>query len=87
MTAARVLIADDHAMVRHARAGRASVTLSRTDHEVVLEIADDGRGLGPSTAAAGAGLRGMRERALLIGARLDVTDRRPGTAVRLVITQ
>jgi two-component system sensor histidine kinase UhpB len=54
---------------------------------VVLEIADDGRGLGHSTAAAGAGLRGMRERALLIGARLDVTDRRPGTAVRLVITQ
>ncbi len=44
---------------------------------------DDGRGFDPS--AEGAGLRGMRERARLIGADLDITSRRGSTLVRLAI--
>jgi two-component system sensor histidine kinase UhpB len=50
----------------------------------VLAIADDGRGT--EAAREGAGIRGMRERALLVGATLDVTSHpQAGTAVRLVV--
>ncbi|MEW1905442.1 sensor histidine kinase [Streptomyces sp. NPDC086147] len=49
---------------------------------VGLLVRDDGRGI--VNAAEGAGLRGMRERALLIGAELTVRDGRDGgTEVRL----
>ena len=72
-------------VVRHAAARQASVTLTRAAQAVTLEITDDGRGFDVTRAADGAGLRGMRERALLIGAQLDVTTGRAGTTVRLVI--
>jgi two-component system sensor histidine kinase UhpB len=65
-------------VVRHAGARHAAVVLARTEDAVILEVTDDGRGIG---ASEGAGLRGMRERALLIGAQLDVH----GTTIRLVI--
>lgn len=57
---------------RHADAERVEVALTRADGAVVLAITDDGRGI--KTACEGAGIRGMRERALLIGAALDITD-------------
>jgi two-component system sensor histidine kinase UhpB len=72
-------------VVRHAHARRVSVTLARTEDAVTLEIADDGRGMDAGRPAEGAGLRGMRERALLIGAQLDVVPGRDGTTIRLVI--
>jgi two-component system, NarL family, sensor histidine kinase UhpB len=69
---------------RHAEAGRAEVGLRHTDEAVVLTVADDGRGTG--RAPEGAGMRGMRERALLIGATLDITSRpQAGTQVRLTV--
>ncbi|MGW6455536.1 histidine kinase [Streptomyces sp. NPDC055078] len=50
-----------------------------------LLIRDNGQGLG--RAAEGAGIQGMRERALLIGAELNVgTGRTGGTEVRLDVT-
>ncbi|MFE2944169.1 histidine kinase [Streptomyces sp. NPDC059255] len=57
-------------IVRHADAGRADIALRRTTTGVELLIADDGRGVG--TATEGAGIRGMRERALLVGAEITV---------------
>ena len=73
-------------IARHAGARRATVRLSAEHERVTLEVTDDGRGFDPAARGDGAGLRGMRERALLIGARLEL-DARPGagTAVRLVI--
>ncbi|MEV2250108.1 HAMP domain-containing sensor histidine kinase [Streptomyces sp. NPDC050147] len=75
---------------RHAEAGQVEVTLSRSGGAVgavgavVLSVADDGRGTG--FAHEGAGIRGMRERALFIGATLDVTSRpHAGTEVRLTV--
>ncbi|MCX5262702.1 sensor histidine kinase [Streptomyces sp. NBC_00199] len=69
---------------RHAEAGRVEVGLHHTAESVVLAVADDGRGTG--AAPEGAGMRGMRERALLIGATLDITSRpRAGTQVRLTV--
>jgi two-component system sensor histidine kinase UhpB len=56
---------------RHAGARRAWVSLRRTPAGLLLEIRDDGHGFEPGEAA-GTGLRGMRERALLVGAALEM---------------
>ncbi|MFJ3894744.1 MULTISPECIES: HAMP domain-containing sensor histidine kinase [unclassified Streptomyces] len=69
---------------RHAEADQVEVSLRHTDGTVVLTVVDDGRGTG--VAREGAGIRGMRERALLIGATLDVSSQpRTGTRVRLTV--
>ncbi|QIY60889.1 HAMP domain-containing sensor histidine kinase [Streptomyces sp. RPA4-2] len=69
-------------VARHADAERAEVSLRHTDGAVVLAVVDDGRGI--EAACEGAGIRGMRERALLIGAALDITPAaRTGTRIRL----
>ncbi|MFF8032207.1 MULTISPECIES: HAMP domain-containing sensor histidine kinase [unclassified Streptomyces] len=74
---------------RHAGARCVEVSLRGAGAGVVLEVGDDGRGIG--AAQEGAGLRGMRERALLIGAALDVSGRdgtspaRTGTRIRLTV--
>ncbi|MDQ0384609.1 two-component system sensor histidine kinase UhpB [Streptomyces sp. DSM 42143] len=68
---------------RHADAERVEVSLGRADGAVALTIADDGRGTAEA-ACEGAGIRGMRERALLIGATLDITSATgAGTRIRL----
>ncbi|MDI3408964.1 HAMP domain-containing sensor histidine kinase [Streptomyces cavernicola] len=68
--------------VRHADAAHVELTLRRTPRAVVLRIDDDGRGLG--IGREGAGIRGMRERALLAGATLDIgSGRTGGTRVSL----
>ena len=55
--------------VRHAGCTRVRLHLSAEDGAVYLRIADDGRGLG-ELPRSGGGIRGMRERALMIGGRL-----------------
>ncbi|MBB2893123.1 sensor histidine kinase [Flexivirga oryzae] len=57
-------------ITRHARAERVMLSLEHTPTRVELRIRDDGVGM--AGAAEGAGLQGMRERALLIGARLTI---------------
>ena len=69
--------------VRHGRARRAWVTLQGSDGCAELTVRDDGSGFDHVTADEGAGLLGMRERALLIGATLDVNSSPEGTTVRL----
>ncbi|MEU5045825.1 HAMP domain-containing sensor histidine kinase [Streptomyces griseorubiginosus] len=69
---------------RHAEADKVEVSLRHSGETVVLTVADDGRGT--QAAPEGAGMRGMRERALLVGATLDVTSQpRAGTEVRLTV--
>jgi two-component system sensor histidine kinase UhpB len=71
-------------IARHADAHRVELTLRHTRDAVVLEVADDGRGMG--RAREGAGIRGMRERALLIDADLDLAPTPSGGArVRLTV--
>ena len=51
---------------------------------VVLTVRDDGVGLPAEVADDSSGIRGMRERALLVGAQLNVTAVDPhGTEVTL----
>ncbi|MFJ4696091.1 HAMP domain-containing sensor histidine kinase [Streptomyces sp. NPDC088766] len=68
---------------RHAGAGRVEVSLSHADGSLLLAVADDGHGTG--IAHEGAGIRGMRERALLVGATLDIVSQPAGTQVRLTV--
>ncbi|MBU2111907.1 MAG: HAMP domain-containing sensor histidine kinase [Actinobacteria bacterium] len=70
-------------VARHAHATRVHFALTSTTKGLTLRILDDGQG---GDLREGAGIRGMRERALLIGAELTITARpNGGTDVRLVV--
>ncbi|MFE1786142.1 HAMP domain-containing sensor histidine kinase [Streptomyces sp. NPDC059506] len=69
-------------VARHAEASTAEVSLRRTADCVELRITDDG--LGPGIVREGAGIRGMRERALLVGARLSIGPR-PGGGTEVLL--
>ncbi len=72
--------------VRHAGAGAIAVALkpAGAGGAWALTVRDDGRGLSPHRE--GVGMRGMRERALTIGAELVVEGRAGvGTVVRMVV--
>lgn len=73
-------------VARHSGSDHAELMLATEDGHLVLTISDLGRGLSAETTA-GAGLRGMRERAQLIGATLTVANNWPkaGCVVRLDI--
>lgn len=70
---------------RHAGHCQVQVTLERTGSQARLEIVDDGRGFDPQHTATGCfGLTGMRERAALLGGKIDIQSR-PGCGTRIVI--
>lgn len=60
-------------VVRHAKAGRAAVSLTADDHDYTVVVDDDGTGL-IDEATGGRGLLGMRERAELLGGTLDTSS-------------
>lgn len=68
--------------VRHAKAGRIKVVVGLQDGQLVLTVADDGRGMRPGSRAAALraghiGLASSAERVELAGGRLDI-DSAPG---------
>jgi two-component system sensor histidine kinase UhpB len=70
-------------VARHATAGTVELSLTRQGGCVALRVADDGRGI---RGIEGAGIRGMRERALLIHGDLSIRHRvGGGTEVRLLV--
>ena len=72
--------------LRHADARQLSISAvwSAKAGELALSVRDDGRGIAiDPPATPGRGLRNMQRRAQAIGARLEVVDMAPGTAVRL----
>lgn len=71
-------------VARHAEAGTVELQLGVRGDEAVLTVSDDGRGIGQ--ASEGTGLRGMRERAALVGGQLSVAARDGGgTVVTLAV--
>lgn len=70
-------------VARHAGARKVWLDLHATADRLTLRIADDGKG---GVVTEGAGINGMRERALLVNASLTITSPTgEGTEVRLAI--
>jgi two-component system sensor histidine kinase UhpB len=69
--------------LRHSQASDVTVSLRCLGGELLLAVKDNGTGL-PEHVIAGGGLTGMRERAMLIGAALDITST-PGAGVTVTL--
>jgi two-component system sensor histidine kinase UhpB len=69
-------------VVRHAEASTAWISLEPGDGQVTLTVSDDGRGMERRGEAITSGIEGMRERAMLVGASLEI-DSRPGAGTRV----
>jgi signal transduction histidine kinase len=69
-------------VVKHAGPARAQVTIRYRDHDVMVEVTDDGRGVaaptGDGQASVGHGLIGMRERVAVFGGDLEAGPRPDG---------
>jgi len=75
-------------ITRHAEATEVDVRLAREDGNIVLEVRDNGRGIGEEELSTGRslGILGMRERALLLGGELTISGTPgKGTIVKLRI--
>jgi two-component system, NarL family, sensor histidine kinase UhpB len=71
--------------IRHAHAASIGITLKATSDRLALSVRDDGRGMLEASRESG-GIRGMRERASLVGGTLQVISApRAGTEVCLTI--
>jgi signal transduction histidine kinase len=73
---------------RHSESPLAKIRLRHRDQEVLVEIADEGKGIPPekkqqlaSTGAPGVGIRGMRERLRQLGGTLEINSNGTGTMV------
>ena len=65
-------------VARHSGSDLAQLALQTGDGHLLLTVTDHGRGLTPGHPP-GTGLRGMRERATLVGATLQVANNPSGT--------
>ena len=76
-----------HNVARHARARRVTLKLQKISGHLVLKVADDGAGFDESKLPVrkSLGLLGMRERAILIGADLQVQSA-PGKGTTVTVT-
>ena len=72
-------------VVRHAEASEVELRLERAGDRVILVVRDDGKGLPNGALPSAHGIRGMRERAMLIGADIAITRPARGTQVKLSI--
>ncbi|OLT11503.1 hypothetical protein BJF78_04935 [Pseudonocardia sp. CNS-139] len=71
-------------VLRHSGAGTATVRLDRGPAELTVRICDDG-GRSGAPRGAGFGLAGMRERAALLGGRVEAGPGRDGWVVEAVL--
>jgi signal transduction histidine kinase len=78
---------------RHSGARRVAIRLERREREVILEVADDGRGFPEHVLAAGqaglaklgVGILGMRERASQLGGKLMIESGPGGARIRATL--
>jgi signal transduction histidine kinase len=70
-------------VARHAGQTGATVRVAYGDHDLTVQVDDNGRGALPETmSAGGSGIAGMRERTAALGGRLEVGPR-PGGGFRV----
>jgi two-component system, NarL family, sensor histidine kinase UhpB len=72
-------------VARHAQATRVELRLHQNRAVTVLTVRDDGRGLCPGALPSAHGIRGMRERAMLIGGELEI-DSKPGRGTEIKLS-
>jgi signal transduction histidine kinase len=77
---------------RHSGSRTAKVSIARFNGLVFVEVADRGKGMGAekryemeTSGTLGVGLRGMRERILQLGGRMEIGSNGPGTVVRVQV--
>lgn len=78
---------------RHSGSSRGRIWLGRAGEDVVLEVADEGRGMAvdklgeaeTGLGTLGVGILGMRERMRQLGGRLEILSGDRGTTVRAVL--
>jgi two-component system, NarL family, sensor histidine kinase UhpB len=71
-------------VARHSASSRVDLTLEHADGRLILTVRDYGLGL-PQHVTAGTGMRGMRERATLIGATIEIGTRRRGSGCEVAL--
>ncbi len=70
--------------VKHARATRARIVVARNDHDIVVDVEDDGRG--GADERTGGGLAGLRRRLAVFDGTLEISSPAGGpTRVRMVV--
>jgi two-component system sensor histidine kinase UhpB len=73
-------------VARHAEAKSVRVELQENPEAIVLSVRDDGVGMPVGAASSSHGIRGMRERAMLVGAKLSIeSGPGEGTLIELSI--
>jgi two-component system, NarL family, sensor histidine kinase UhpB len=72
-------------VARHAGSATADLTLASDGRRLRLTVRDRGRGLPRGRSVEGNGVRGMRERAALIGARLQLERPPDGSGAQLIL--
>lgn len=70
-------------VARHAGSDTAELTVASDQDQLTLVVRDHGRGLPNGSVAEGNGMRGMRERAGLIGAKLEIERSKHGAGTEL----
>lgn len=80
----RVLQEANNNALRHSGARNIIVAVKAAEGRLTASLADDGKGI-DFTAREGRGMANMRKRCREIGARLDITDKGPGTMVALTM--
>jgi PAS domain S-box-containing protein len=71
-------------VMRHAQAGTVRVALNEQDGDLVLVVADDGKGLRESDLSGSLGFLGMKERAQVCGGNLEVSSS-PGNGTTVTL--
>ena len=74
-------------VVKHAGTERAQLTLAETEDEIVLAVADDGRGFVRDDAegrGSGHGLPGVQERVIAHGGRMEI-ETAPGRGTTVTV--
>jgi signal transduction histidine kinase len=69
---------------KYAGATRVDVTLAQEDNEIFFSVRDDGKGFDDSAQHTGLGLRGMKERADMLPARLSIHSS-PGQGTEILV--
>ncbi|MBE9061522.1 sensor histidine kinase [cf. Phormidesmis sp. LEGE 11477] len=71
---------------KHAKATKASLSITAADGQIELILIDDGCGFESSSSVSGYGLQGIRERSQLLGGKMDIHSQPgKGTQLRVIV--